>query len=128
LSPAPHVGEVPGKPARHQEDGIDTNIVAVSRIAGRQPFRSDGNASQAIFVEGQSSRLLTAPLFDLDESQRAPASCDQIHLAAGNPCSPREDSPAAQAKPPCGQRFRTPPTGFCNVTIQALPASSSALA
>jgi len=128
LSPAPDVHQVSGQPAGHKENGVDANVVARPRVTRRKPFGGDGDATKAIFVERHGRSIFTAPLLDLDERDRPSAFGDQVDFSSCNARTSGEDSPAVKTQPPCGERFRSPPAGFRNVAVQALPAKSSALA
>jgi len=112
----------------HHEDGVDADVVTVAGKAGCKALRSNRNAAEAIFVEGQGRGLGAAALLHFHEGNDLSAPCHQVDFSTRNPRTPCEDSPAAQSQPPCGNGFRAPPASFRDMTVQALPAKSNALA
>jgi hypothetical protein len=112
----------------YHEDGVDADVVARPCVARCKSLSRNGDAAESIFVERQSGGVFTIALLNLDEGNHLSAPCHQVDFATRNSCAPRQDSPAAQPQPPRGNGFRAPSTGFRNVTVQALPANSKALA
>jgi len=102
----PDIGEMARQAARHQEDGIDANVVTFSDIAGRQPLGGNDNASQAVLVQRKGRGFLCCPRLDLDKRDNPSASCNEIDFATRRLGAPRQDSPAMQAQPPGGDGFR----------------------
>lgn len=126
LSPVPYVDEVAGQAAGNQEQGIDADVVAVTRIARSQPLGGDGNAAQAIFVERPGRGCFAAALLDFDEGEDVPAASDEIDFAARDPSAARKDPPAVQAQPPGGDSLGPAPARFGLTAVQPPPPSSSA--
>jgi hypothetical protein len=86
--------------SRHEEHGVDADVVAGAGIACRQPLGGDRDPPQPLLVEGDGRAVLAGPRLDLDKGQDAAAPGDQVDLAAGNPGAAGEDAPAVQAQPP----------------------------
>ena len=93
------------KPARDNEDGIDTNVVVGAGIARHEGFSSGGDAPQAVTVERHPGGVGGGALLDLDEGEDGAAASDQIDFPAAKLHAPGEDSPAMEPKPPSGERF-----------------------
>ena len=128
MSPLPDVGQVARQPARDDEQGVDPDIVAGAHVARRQPLGGDRDPAQPVAVEREGGGVDARTSLDLDERQDPAAAGDDIDLAARNPRPPGEDSPTAETKPPGGNGFRAPSTGFRDVAVKALPANYNALA
>lgn len=78
----PDVGEVAGQAARHQEQRINADRVAIAGESGCKPLGGNSDAAQTIFVECPCGGICRAALFDFDECQRPSAAGDQVDLAA----------------------------------------------
>ena len=104
----PDVVEVAGQPARQQEDGIDANVVTLTRVARRQPFGGNRHPAQPVLVERNCQPLLAAARLDLDEGQDSSPARDEVDLAARYARPLGEDPPAAKSQPPGRQPFRAP--------------------
>ena len=91
--------------ARHEEDGVDAQVVAGAHETRRQAFRGDGYSPQAVLIERHGRALFAGTRLDLDEGEDAATTSDQIHFAARHPRTLGENAPAVQAQPPGGQPF-----------------------
>ena len=96
---------MPRQAARHQEQGVDADVVAGPREAGRQPLGGDGDPAQSVVVEGHRCAIDAGAGLDLDKGQHSAAPGDEVDLAARHPCTTGEDSPAVQPQPPGGERL-----------------------
>lgn len=108
----PDVGEVAGQAARHNEHGVDPDLVPVACIARREALCGDCDPAQAIFVERPCGRLRGAALFDFDEGEHPAAAGDEVDFAARHTGSTSENPPAVQPQPPGGNRLRLAPARF----------------
>ena len=114
--------------AGDEEDRVDADRVAGPGETRREALGGGRHPTQAIFVERHRRRVLGGALLDLDEGERAPASRDQIDLAAGNPRAPGEDAPAVEAEPPGSDGFGAAAARFGGRAFQSPPPISSARA
>ena len=89
--------------ARHEEDGVDADVVSGAHEARRQPFGSDGDAAQAIVIKRHGGAFIGRARLDLNEGENAAAAGDQVDFAAGHPRAFSENAPAMQSQPPGGQ-------------------------
>jgi hypothetical protein len=94
-----------GQTAGNEENGIDANVVALARVAGREPLRCDRHAPQSIPIERLRRAFLTAACLDLDEGKNSSPASDKVDFATRYAGALRENSPAVEAKPPGGQPF-----------------------
>jgi hypothetical protein len=116
-----------GKPAGHEEDGIDADVVALAGVTRRQPLGGDRNAPQPVLVEGHGHALFGASRFDLDEGDNAPAAGHQVDFAARHSGALGQDAPAMQPQPPGGEALgaAAPPLRF-EASVQRLSSSARA--
>jgi len=114
--------------ARHDEQGIDADVVAVASIARRQPLGCDCDTPQPVFVERPGRGIDRAPLLDLDKRQCPAATGNQVDLATRDPRAFGKNVPAMQAQPPGGDSFRLATTVLGKLAIQLDAPSSSARA
>jgi len=119
---------VPGQAARHDEQGVDANVIAVTGIARREPRSGHRNAAEPIFVKRPGGRFGGASLLDLDKGQYAATPCDQVDFAARNSGAAGENPPALEAQPPGGDCLRLAAAIFRLPAVQLLPPSSNARA
>lgn len=96
MSPAPNVGEVPRKLARHDENGVDPHHVLVADKTRCKAFGGHSDSPKPIFVEREHRGIEVGSLLHLNERDRASAPRNQVHLTAGDTGSPGEDAPTAQ--------------------------------
>jgi len=94
LSPVPDVGKVAGQAAGNDEQGVDADVIAVSRIARRKLLRGDRDTAKTIFVERPCRRLRGAALLDFYEGKYPAAAGDEVDFAARNASSTGENPPA----------------------------------
>lgn len=118
MSPGPDVGQVAGKAAGNDEDGVDPDHLAGAGVARGQALGGDHDAAQAIGVKRPGGGLLGAPLFDLDEGEGAAAAGDKVDFTAGNAGAAGKDRPAVEPQPPGGDALGAPPALFGLETIQ----------
>lgn len=124
----PHIGEVAGEAAGHDEDGIDANVVAGAGVARRQPLRRHRDTPQAMLVEAPRRCILVGPLLHFDEGDRPAAPGDEVDFATGDARAAVEDAPAVEAQPPGGEAFRLATARFGLLPGQSRLPSSSARA
>ena len=79
-------------------------------------------------VEGEIGRLGAAALLDLDEGNGPSPPRDQVDLPAGDPSTPRQDSPAPEPQPPGGEVLGASPALLGRLSAQRRSPSSSARA
>jgi len=117
-----------GQPTRHDEQRIDANIVALTRVTRGRPLGRDRHAAQPIRVERPVGCLHAAALLDLHESKGAAAPDDEIDLSAGNPRASGEDAPALAPQPPGSNQLRPSAACFGDLAIQPRSLNSRARA
>lgn len=116
---------MPWQPAREQEDGIDTDVVAGSGVADRESLGGDRDSPQPVLVERHGGALLAGTRLYLDEGQHPPAARDQVDLTAGHPGALGKNPPAVQAQPPGRQPLGTAPALFGGDPPVQRPSSSA---
>jgi hypothetical protein len=90
---------VAGQAARNDEDCVDAHVIAGSDIPRGETLGSDGDAPQAVFVEGETGGFVARSRLYLDESRDPAAARDQIDFAAFDLAALREDAPAVEPQP-----------------------------
>ena len=121
----PNIRQVPRQFSGHQENGVDTNVVAVAGVARSKAFGGKGNTPQPILIKRRGSAFRTATRFYFNESNDLAAASDEIDLSARCACAPSEDAPAVQPKPPCGECLGFASLPFCNLAaVQRLSSSA----
>ena len=100
LAALPNVGEMARPASRGNEDHINPDVIASLRIKMRERICCCCDAAQAVGVNCHIKISRSSPRFNLDKGRRAPASCDQVNLAAAQLHPPRENPPAVQTQPP----------------------------
>lgn len=121
----PDIRQVPRQFSGHQENGVDTNVVAVAGVARSKAFCGNGNAPQPILIKRRGSAFLSATRFYFDESDDFAAASDEIYLSARYACAPSEDAPAVQPKPPCGDYLGFASLPLCNLAAVQRVSSSA---
>jgi hypothetical protein len=119
---------VTGQVARHDEQGVDADIIALARIAVSQSLGGNRDTPQPIFIECPGGGIGGAPLLDFDERQHSPAPSDQVNLAAGYPRPLSQYPPAVQPQPPGGDGLGLAAARLGKLPVQSLPPSSNARA
>ena len=115
-----------GKPTRHQENGVDANVIAWSGITSGKALGSYRHAPKPILVQRHGRRIFTVPLLDFDECDGPSALGNQIDFTPRNTRAASQNSPAMKAQPPGGDRLGPAPPCFGDLPIQSEPPRSSA--
>lgn len=114
--------------SRHNEQGIDADIITVASIAVGQSPSGNRDAPQPIFVQCPRGGVHRVALLDLDERQHTPAPSDQVYLAAGYTRPLGQNSPAMEPQPPGGDGLGLAAARLGKLAVQSLPPSSNARA
>src|SRR5690606_12521456 len=129
LSPSglPGVDDVARPAARRKEQHVDTDILAVARVAVAHRFRRRCNPAQPESVDRGVEVLRRGPPLDLDEDHRPLPSRHEIYLASRRLDPARDHAPTVQTQPE-----RAPTLAPATATLGDLalhpPRSSSARA
>ena len=124
----PHIDEVVGEAARHNEDGVDADIVTGAGVTRGKLFGGGGDAAQAVAIERHSGSIGGRALFHFDEGEHLAAPGDEVDLPATKLHAPAKDSPAVEPEPPGGDGLGTAAAPFCFLPAQSELASMSARA
>lgn len=121
----PDIGEMAWQSSRCDEDGVDTDVLALAGIARRELFCRRRNPAQAIVVECHCGGFFAGTGLYFDKGDGASPLRYQINLPAARTDTPGEDSPAFEAQPPCGDAFRATPGLFGTLSVQPFALSSA---
>lgn len=116
----PDVRQVNRPTSRHDEQGVDPDVVALTHITRGETLCGGDDPSQAVVIEREPRRILGRSRLDLHEGERPAALRDDVDFAAGHPRAPGEDAPALEAKVPAGERFRAAPAFFRCLAVQRI--------
>src|SRR3569623_1904857 len=105
MSPLPDVDEVNGPAERHDQDGVDADVVAGTHVAGSEAFGGDGYPAHPPRVDRHGSRIRRRSRLHFDEGNDLPAAGNDIDFAAAHAGPALEDVPAMKAKKPAGDRL-----------------------
>src|SRR3982751_1250534 len=108
LSPLPDIDQVPRPPARDDEHRVDADVVAVAHEARGEALGGNRDAPQAVVVERKGCGLVRCARLNLDEGDGTAPAGDDVDLSAGNTRPSLENTPAAQAEVPAGERLGAP--------------------
>jgi hypothetical protein len=106
LSPMPDVRQMPWQPAGHDEDCINSDVVAVAGVARHKSISGNRDAAQPVLVERPSCCFRRGALLHFDESDDPATPGDKIDFSACDTGAAGEDAPAFQSQPPGSQRLR----------------------
>src|SRR5436190_978573 len=93
--------------ARHDEHGVDADVVAVAHEPLRQALGGDRHTPQPVTVERESSLVSGGPCLDLDKCDRPAPTGDDVDLAAADAHPPPKDPPAVEPQKPACEGLRT---------------------
>ena len=79
----PDIGQVPGQPPGHDEDGVDPDVVARSGETGRQRLGGGNDSAETDMIEREVRFGGGGSGFHLDESHDAPTLRDEIDFSQG---------------------------------------------
>jgi hypothetical protein len=111
---------VPRPAARDDEQSVDPDLVALSRITRSETLGGGDHAPQAVAIKCETGRILGRARLNLHECERPSASGDNVDFASRHARAPRQDPPAFDAEVPAGERFRAAPALFGRLAIQRI--------
>lgn len=126
MSPDPDVRHMARQVARNDEDGIDPDRIAALPVAGRQLFRSDGDAAKPVAVKRKSSSIPGRACLHFNECKRSCAPRHQVDLAARSARPTGKDPPPVQPKPPGREPLRPASTPLRLLPVQRLRSRARA--
>jgi hypothetical protein len=125
LSPLPHVGEVPRELAGHDEERVDSDVVAIAHVALRQPLGGDRDSAEAVAVEREGRGLLAPARLNFDEGQGPASARDDIDFAARDSRPAGKNPPPLQAQIPARQSLGPATPAFRLLPVHLRESSSA---
>ena len=91
--------------AWHDEDRVDSDVVAGAGVTRLELARGDRDAAQSMLIERKRRGVGGGALFDLDEGEHLAAPGNKVDFAAAHLDPLGENSPAVEAEPPGRDRL-----------------------
>jgi hypothetical protein len=111
-----------------KEHHVDAYVIARPGKARSQHFGGSSDAAKAILVDRKVEIGGAVAPLHLDESDDAPAPCDEVDFARWHAQPLTKDAPAVQAQPPRRAAFGLAPARLGRRPLQTPSFSSSARA